>query len=149
MRPASSWRLQLLVPGLEAEILVHDEQRVRCIGKAHGRHGLVERAAEGLLADGRQAPRHGLADQGKVGRRRGRDIDQVGADGVQHGGGVGEGLGDLEALGIGLRLASIGIADGDQLDLGDAVPGVMVKGAEIASTDGGDPELAHASVPTK
>src|SRR5262249_20992828 len=138
----------LAVPGLEAEVLVDHEPDARGPAQVHHPPRLVERGRERLLADDVYATLgRGLADLG-VGRWWRDDVDEVGALGRDRleGGGIPPRDTKLRSCRDGTR--GVAVAHGDDLDLGDAGPGVVVELAEVAGADADAPELRRHSTPS-
>lgn len=128
-------RLGGSVPGLKAEIFVHD-YRCRASGDPRfGLAGLGEVAAERLLADGRNSARGHKADVGQMGFGRGDDVDDVRPFRFEHRLEIGVGPRTAELRGDRLRPLARAVADADQAHLGDARPGFVMEPAEISGAD--------------
>jgi hypothetical protein len=66
------------IPGLPAEVLVHDERHARALGRRNHLLRLSIRRRQRLLADHRHAARGGCTHQLEVCVRRGDDVDEIG-----------------------------------------------------------------------
>ena len=130
---------------LEAEILVdHEGQVLGSHGRDHG-PGILEIPGQRLLADRGHPVLGSEMDHLRMRRGSSGDVDEVKVFIREELGGVGVGP-PPEVAGGGFEALRIGVAHGDELDIGDLCPGMeMVLREEAGADDGEAVGLAHNS----
>lgn len=137
--------LDFAIPGLPAPVLVDHAADAGFCDEVGEFEGFVPGGGEGFLADDGDAEFGGDLAELEVGFGRGDDVDEVGLFGFEHLakliGGVG--FGDVEFGGEGFGFFDGAVAVGDDLDFGDAGPGLVLEAREISCSDDDSAELFH------
>ena len=122
----------LAVPGLKAEILVHD-QRHACVFRQVGDGlGIAKAFSKRLLTNDGDAPRDRHLDKLTMSWRRRRNVEQVRLAGIQHIGDVAIYRIHIEAVGNVSAHRAVERTEADQIDILDPAPGLIVELREVA-----------------
>lgn len=137
--------LNFAIPGLPAPVLVDHAADAGFLNDIDEFEGFVPGRGEGFLANDGDAKFGGDLAKFEVSLGRSDDVYEVGLFDLEHLAELisGVALGDAELGGEGFGFLDAAVTVGEDLDLGDAGPGFVLKAGEVSGSDDDSFELAH------
>ena len=114
---------------------MHDQRHAGLLRNRGQLHRFAEASTERLLADHRNAARHGGRDVVAIGYRRRNDVQQVGLLSVEHLLDLAVDFGHAVARRLRLAFGNASIGERDQFDHVHVAPALILKLAEVTGAN--------------